>query len=168
MNPPPSSKLSTLLDCLRLHLPDPMMRLDRDAARVLVVESRILEAFQEGEKEGIEEVVPEWQRERVELARAMATDEASRFVEAPSRRACHERPPMGPFVRSLANADAASCPWDAMQILGGFRPFKDAPEWLARLEAWHAWRDAAMQAFVDRWAQSGQIALEDDTRGCPL
>jgi len=158
------AKLSDLAESLLFDSPEHVTRFDRQTGRMVMVERWILSALEEGQDERVASA-PQWQREEVEIARAMCEDSGERFIEGPSKFDFHEYRQMEKFIGSLGDTDAADQLWRAIKGKGAFRHFKDTLHRLGLQDQWHRHRDEAMKAFLIAWAQENQVPYEDDTKG---
>ena len=67
----PSAKLSELIDALEFELDESVTQFDRQTGRIVSVDRHILSAFEEGKEDELGEL-PDWQKEQLEIARAVA------------------------------------------------------------------------------------------------
>ncbi len=167
MSATPIARLSDLVEPLLFDSSEHVTRFDRQTGRMVTVERWILSALEEGQDERVAGA-PQWQREEVEIARAMCEDNGERFIEGPSKFEFHKYRQMEKFIGSLSDADAADQLWGAIRGKGAFRYFKDTLHRLGLQDQWYRYRDEAMKAFVFAWAQENQVPYEDDTQGRPL
>ncbi len=77
----PSAKLSELIDALEFESEETVTRFDRQTGRIISVDRHILSAFEEGDEDELGEL-PDWQKEQLEIARAVAGDDGERFIAA--------------------------------------------------------------------------------------
>lgn len=162
MNPPPA-KLSDLMDPLEFDFEEHVTRFDRQTGRMVNVERHILSAFEEGQEDELGEI-PDWQKEQLEIARAMAGDDGHRFIDAPDKFDFHEYRQMERFIGTVGNTAVAEQLWRAIKGKGAFRCFKDTASRLGLLEQWYLHREKAMKSFVVAWAEANNIAFEDDIK----
>ena len=135
------------MDALEFDSPDYMTRYDREAGRLVMVEESVLRSVEEGDEEGLA-AVPEWQKEQVEIARAMVADTGERFIDPPDKFEFHEYRQMERFIVSLEEATAAEQLWRAIKGKGAFRYFKDTLHRLGLQDQWYRYREKAMKEFV--------------------
>jgi hypothetical protein len=167
MSATPVAKLSDPVEPLPFESPEHVTRFDRQTGRMVTVERWILSALEEGQDERVADV-PQWQRQEVEIARAMCDDSGERFIAGPSKFEFHEYRHLEKFIGSLSDADAADRLWRAIKGKGAFRYFKDTLHRLGLQDQWYRYRDEAMKAFVIAWAQRNHVPCEDDTEGRAL
>ncbi len=134
------------------------MRFDRQTGRIVSVERHILSAFEEGQEDDLGDI-PDWQKEELDIARAMAKDDGQRFIDAPDKFDFHEYREMERFIGSVENTEAAEQLWRAIKGKGAFRCFKDTASRLGLLERWYQYRDHAMKKFVVAWAETNIVPL---------
>jgi hypothetical protein len=154
-------KLSELIDALEFDSEEHVSRVDQETGRVVTVERSLLSALEEGDEEALKDL-PDWQKEELEIARAIAEDPGERFIDLPSKFDFHEYRHMERFIGTVEDADAAEQLWRAIKGKGAFRYFKDTARRLGLLEPWYRYRDAAMKELVLRWAEANQVPCEDD------
>jgi len=70
MSATPIAKLTDLVEPLLFDSPEHVTRFDRETGRMVTVERWVLSALEEGQDDRVADV-PQWQREEVEIARAM-------------------------------------------------------------------------------------------------
>ena len=80
----PSAKLSELIEALEFESEESVTRFDRQTGRIVSVDRHILSAFEEGEPDELGDL-PDWQKEGLEIARAVAEDAGERFIDAPDK-----------------------------------------------------------------------------------
>lgn len=160
----PAAKLSDLLDAMEFSSDEFYTCFDRQTGKIVSVERFILTAVEEGDDEHLSNL-SDWQREEVEIARAIVSDTTERFIDPPDKFEFHEYHHMERFIQSLPAADAADQLWRAIKGRGAFRHFKDTAARLGLLEQWFQYRDEAVRKFVTDWAKASAVPVEDNTRG---
>ena len=158
-----TAKLSDLLDALEFDSPDYTTRYDREGGRLVMVEESVLRAVEDGDEEELA-AVPEWQKEQVEVARAMVADSGERFIDPPDKVEFHEYRQMERFIGSLDDATAVEQLWRAIKGKGAFRYFKDTLHRLGLQDQWYRYREEAMKEFLIDWAKDNQVPYTDDIR----
>ncbi len=154
-----TAKLSELLDSIEFESESYITNFDRQTGRIVMVERSLLEAVEEGGDDDL----PKWDKEDIELARAICTDTTGRFVDPPDKFDFHEYHHMERFIGTVEkNADAEDL-WRAIKGKGAFRYFKDTAGRLGLLDRWYQYRDAAVRKFVVAWAETNEVPFEDDT-----
>jgi hypothetical protein len=151
------------MDALEFDSPDYMTRYDREAGQLVMVEESVLRSVEEGDEEALAGV-PEWQKEQVEIARAMVADIGERFISPPDKFEFHEYRQMERFVVSLDNETASEQLWRAIKGKGAFRYFKDTLHRLGLQDQWYRYREKAMKEFIIDWAKDNQVPYTDDIR----
>jgi Uncharacterised protein family (UPF0158) len=155
-------KLSDLVQVLEFDLPEHITKVDLQDGRVVTVDEFVMRAVEEGDEESLSGL-PDWQKEELEIARAMMDDAGERFVDAPDKFEFHEYRQMERFIGTLDNSEGADQLWQAIKGKGAFRYFKDTAHRLGLLEEWYQYRDNAMKQFIQDWAEANQIPVQDDT-----
>ncbi len=159
----PSAKLSELIEALEFESEESVTRFDRQTGRIVSVDRHILSAFEEGEEDKLGDL-PDWQKEQLEIARAVAGDEGERFIDPPDKFDFHEYHQMERFIGTVENTQAAEELWRAIKGKGAFRFFKDTASRLGLLDQWYQYRDAAVKEHVLAWAEASEVTVEDDTQ----
>lgn len=97
MNPP--AKLSDLIDALEFDSPEHIMLFDRQTGCVVSVDRDVMNAVEEGDEERLNGL-PDWQKDEVEIARAVCDDNRERFIDAPDKFDFHEYHHMECFIET--------------------------------------------------------------------
>ena len=159
-------KLSELIEALEFDSEEHVTRVDLENGCVVMVDNTVMSAVEEDDDAALQEL-PDWEREQVEIARAIVADSGQRFVEAPDKFDFHEYRQMERFIGTVEDAAAAEQLWRAIKGKGAFRYFKDTASRLGLLQQWHRYRDDAVKEFIVEWAEAGKIPLVDDTKPEP-
>ena len=157
----PSAKLSDLIDALEFESMEHHTYFDRHTGRIVSVENFILSAVEEHDEAGLA-LVSDWQKEEIEIARAIVADSGDRFIDPPDKFEFHEYHHMEQFIGSLSDAAAADALLLAIKGRGAFRRFKDTLYQLGIQDQWFRYRDEAMRKFVIAWAEANGVPYEDD------
>jgi len=133
----PSAKLSELIDALEFESEESVTRFDRRPDALSAMDRHILSAFEEGDEDELGEL-PDWQKEQLEIARAVA---------GRRRRAVHCRagqvrlpriPPHGTVHRhSGEHAGRGGICGGPSKAKAPFRFFKDTANRLGLLDQWY-------------------------------
>ncbi|HJX84270.1 MAG TPA: UPF0158 family protein [Candidatus Angelobacter sp.] len=158
----PAAKLSDLVEALEFESEDLQSYFDRLSGRTVIVESSILDAVED--EDGSLSDVPDWQKDEVEIARAIASDDGVRFIAAPDKFEFNEYQHMERFIESVATAESAGQLAQAIRGSGAFRRFKNALRGLGLEQRWYQYRDEAMKQFVIEWAENNHVAYDDDLK----
>lgn len=134
---------------------------DRQTGQIVGVARSVLEAAERGDGEKTLER-PEWEQEEVDLARAIAQDDGSRFLDAPDKFDFHEYRHMERFIGTVPDEHTAAQLWRAIKGKGAFRYFKDTVHRLGLQDEWYRYRDRAMKEFVIEWAETNHVPFVDD------
>ena len=159
-------KLSELIEALEFDSEEQEARVDLQNGCVVMVECAVLGAVEEGDEELLGDV-PDWQKDEVEIARAIVADSGERFVAAPDKFDFHEYRQMERFIGTVEDSAAAEQLWRAIKGKGAFRYFKDTASRLGLLKQWYHYRDNAIKEFVRDWAEAHQIPILDDSSPNP-
>jgi hypothetical protein len=156
-------KLSELIEALEFDSDEHNTYVDLQNGVVVRLSRSLLSAVEEEDEETIEGLA-DWEKEEVEIARAIVADSGERFVAAPGKFDFHEYRQMERFIGTVDNIEAAEQLWRAIKGKGAFRYFKDTASRLGLLQQWYEYRDAALKEFVVEWAESRQIPIADDVK----
>ena len=162
MNPP--AKLSDLMEALEFDIPTHITLFDRQTGCVVSVDRDVMNGVEEGDEERLNGL-PDWQKDEVEIARAVCDDNGERFIDAPSKFDFHEYRNMESFIETLEDKETADGLWRAIKGGGAFRRFKDTADRLGLLDRWFRYRDEAMKEFVIAWAEARNVPFENDLAG---
>ena len=94
-------KLSALLEALEFDFEETRTFVDLENGCVVMVQRSVLSDMEDGDEEALSDV-PEWQKDEVEIARAIVADSGQRFVSPGFQlsRLC-KRHAVGRVVKSL-------------------------------------------------------------------
>ena len=150
-------KLSDILDALEFQSDTMQHYFDRQTNRVVTVSEEDTLAAEDG----LDDEAPDWQRESIAAARAIAADEQEhRFVPLPDSFEIDEWDMMRRFASGVEKEDASAALLDAIHGRGAFRYFKDTVRRLGLDKQWFAFRDDAHRAIATEWCQDHDIPLD--------
>ena len=144
------AKLSELIEALEFDFEEISAFVDLENGCVVMVQRSVLSDVEEGDEEALSDV-PDWQKDEVEIARAIVGDLGKRFVSPPDKFEFHEYRQMEQFIGTLRNAGAADQLSQAIRGKGAFRYFKDTADRLGLLNRWFQYRNDAVKEFVVEW-----------------
>ncbi len=156
-------KISELIEALEFDFEETRTFVDLENGCVVMVQRSVLCDVEEGDEEALIDV-PDWQKDEVEIARAIVEDLGTRFISPPDKYEFHEYRQMERFIGTVRNAEAADQLWRAIKGKGAFRYFKDTADRLGLLNRWFQYRDNAMKEFVLEWAEDNNLPYEDDVK----
>lgn len=154
----PAVKIDDLTDSLVMVSPESTAWLDRDTGRVWIIEDRVM-AVAEGDSSDGEEL-SDWHEDELAAARVLLS-ESGRGIELPTAFDFHEYRHMERFIDTLPASSAADQLWRALKGRGAFRHFKDTAHRLGVLDAWYAYRDEALRAFMLDWARAHDVPVDE-------
>lgn len=157
----PAASLKDLVESLDFQHDEYRSYFDRQTGRVVSVEISILSAFEEGDEDDLDDV-PDWQKDEVEIARAIVNDNSKRFTDPPDKFDFNEYRHMEDFIETVDDEQIAKHLAHAIRGSGAFRRFKDTLYHFGIQEQWFQYRTKAMKEFVIEWADENDIAYEDD------
>jgi len=156
-------KLSVLIEALEFDFEEISAFVDLEEGCVVMVQRSVLSDVEEEDEEALSDV-PDWQKDEIEIARAIVEDSGKRFVAPPDKYEFHEYRQMERFIGTVRNAEAADQLWQAIKGKGAFRYFKDTADRLGLLNQWYQYRDDSMKEFVVEWAEDSNVPYEDDLK----
>ena len=156
-------KLSELIEALEFDFEETRTFVDLENGCVVMVQRSVLSDVEEGDEEALSDV-PDWQKDEVEIARAIVADSGKRFVTPPDKYEFHEYRQMERFIGTVRSAGAADQLWRAIKGKGAFRHFKDTADRLGLLKQWFQYRNDAAKEFVVDWAEDNNVPYEDDVK----
>ncbi len=108
--------------------------------------------FSAAEREDDELV--DWEREVVELARAIRDDEAGRYLALPDKHEIHEYRFLEDFAYSYPDEAIAEDLSDVIRGRGAFRRFRDAVHRLGIAEEWYEYRYQRLRDVAKEWCEA--------------
>src|SRR5207237_9548082 len=120
-------KLSELIEALEFDFEEIRAFVDLENGCVVMVQRSVLSDVEEGDEEALSDV-PDWQKDEVEIARAIVGDLGKRFVSPPDKFEFHEYRQMEQFIGTVRNGGAADQLSQAIRGKGAFRYFKAPAE----------------------------------------
>jgi hypothetical protein len=132
---------------------------DRKTGRIVMVEKSTLDAAGEDDGKGFADFL-DGEREKIELARAVAADDGSRFIEPPGKFEFHEYRHMERFIGTIDDEATREQLARAIKGRGAFRYFKDTLHRLGIQDRWHRYRDEALKKFMLDWAEENWIEVD--------
>ena len=159
-------KLSELIEALEFDSDEFGNWVDLQTGGVARLARSLISAVEEGDEDALESLA-DWEKEEVEMAKAIVKDSGERFVVAPAKFDFHEYRQMEQFIGTVADAEVAEQLWRAIKGKGAFRYFKNTASRLGLLKPRYQYRDEAMKEFVRDWAEAHQIPVVDDTTPNP-
>ena len=159
-------KISDLIQVLEFDSDEYGNWVDLQTGSVVRLAHSLISAIEEGDEDALESMA-DWEKEEVEIAKAIVADSGERFVAAPDKFDFHEYRQMERFIGTVEDSAAAEQLWRAIKGNGAFRYFKDTASRLGVLRQWYHYRDNAIKEFVRDWAGAHQIPIMDDTSPNP-
>ena len=156
------AKLSDLIESMEFQSEDISICFDRQTGRIVSVSREVLELVESDDKSAMADL-PDWQREEIELATALAVGDGKRFIAPPDKFDFHEYRHMEQFIGVVNDPAIADELWRAIKGRGAFRCFKDTLYRHGLERKWFQYRNDAMRRFVMEWCDANKIEYEDDT-----
>lgn len=144
--------------------------LHRPTGRILILETLLLDRLEdEDDEEGDEDetdaplTFTDIVDEDLPHARAIAAEDDA-YLPLPTRYDFHEHAHMTHFAAKLAAPATAEKLTHALHGKGAFRRFKDTAYRLDQIDAWYAYREAALRRLILDWAADHGVPV-DETPG---
>ena len=151
----PKAELSEIVNAMEMNA----ALLDRHSGRVVALGQEELDA---AEDDADPADYPQWQREFIELAKAVQADAQGRYVRLPDRFEINEGHMLEAFVCSREDPSQANALLEAIGDRGTFRRFKDRVHELGLAAPWSAFRADRYRETALEWAQDHQIEVDPD------
>lgn len=148
-------KLSDIVDALLIQNDEISCYLNRVTGEVAMFSSEELSAAEEGDDLA---VYPDWQRELIELARQIVTDETGQFLELPTQFEVHEYQIMERFCLTIKDPRTSDELYYAIKGRGAFRRFKEAIHRFGIADDWYRYRDETLKEMAIAWCQRNGIS----------
>jgi hypothetical protein len=105
----------------------------------------------------------DWERETLQQANQVESDDGTRFLPLPHRDSHAGYRDMEEFIETLPPGSLQDQLWRAIRGRGAFRRFKDVLlESPSEQQRWFAFRDARLRARVLAWLTEEEIEPEDN------
>lgn len=136
---------------------------DREEGRTVMVEDSMLRDIRDGDTfEEEEGAIPEWQKDALATARAVAEDDGTRFIYPPERDRREEFRWMEEFARQLPDDAVASDLRSQIGGRGSFHRFRNAVFEHRIEDEWQTFRDNKERDFLIEWCNDHRVEYEDD------
>jgi len=151
-------KLTQIVEALEWQGDETAAYLDRKACKVI--------SIMDGEMRGAEEdepleSLPQWERENVLVARAIAREDPN-YVFLPDRFNIDEYRIMERFCLSIEDSGVSDTLYRAIKGSGAFRRFKDVVHEHGIADDWYKYRERALRKIAARWCEANDIQYADD------
>ncbi len=154
------AKLRDLVDALELQNDESTAYFDRETGEAHVLSDEVLRIAED--PPDADDVVPDWEREELALAKRILDSEGDRYVALPSSRDVHEWSIMEAFCHSIDDPDVRARCLAAIHARGAFRHFKQQVAQHGLRDSWFRFRDEALRRIAIDWCEDNEIAIEDD------
>lgn len=146
--------ISVIIEVLQDQIDESITYFDRQTGQVVAITE---EEMSLAESDASEDVVTDWQRENIEIARRIKADTEGRFEPLPNRFEVHEWDIMRRFAEEVTVPDISESLLRAIHGRGAFRCFKDRLHELGVADQWYAYRDAALRQIAVDWCRENDI-----------
>ncbi len=152
-------KLSAIVESLEFHSDQTTFYLDTDTGKIILVTPD--ELF-EGDEDDPIESYPDWQREGIQTARALAKGHDGNLLELPDRWEINEYRIMEDFCLSLPADATRTDLYATIHGRGAFRRFKDAIQRIGVTDQWFRYRTSRFKTIAVNWCTANEVPYEDD------
>ena len=130
---------------------------DTETGNIVSIPDELMRAVEEDDEKALENL-PEWEKELIETARSVCSDESGRYEEIPKKPSYEAYDLMVEFAETVKDIHLKEKLNIALDGKGAFRRFKnvlsDYPE---EQERWFAFKDERMRQEVIDWLNSLDI-----------
>jgi hypothetical protein len=130
---------------------------DTETGQIVSIPDELMRAVEEDDEEALENL-PEWEKDLIETAKSICSDEAGRYEEIPKKPSYEAYDLMVEFAETVKDIHLKEKLNIALDGKGAFRRFKnvlsDYPE---EQERWFAFKDERMRREVIDWLNSLDI-----------
>ncbi|MCX5802449.1 MAG: UPF0158 family protein [Proteobacteria bacterium] len=130
---------------------------DTETGQIVSIPDELMRAVEEDDEEALENL-PEWEKDLIETAKSICSDEAGRYEEIPKKPSYEAYDLMVEFAETVKDIHLKEKLNIALDGKGAFRRFKnvlsDYPE---EQERWFAFKDERMRQEVIDWLNSLDI-----------
>lgn len=153
-------KLKVDLDEIAMEMQDDFgstILFDTETGNIVSIPDELMRAVEEDDEKALEDL-PEWEKELIETARSVCSDESGRYEEIPKNPSYEAYDLMIEFAETVKDRHLKGKLDGALRGKGAFRRFKnilsDYPEEQKR---WFAFKDERMRQEVIDWLNSLDI-----------
>jgi hypothetical protein len=153
-------KISDIINIVSFQSHNTSYYLDRVKGKPFLVSKEQLRAA-EGDAEL--EDYPEWEREQIELARKILSDEkGERYILIPVMFVSHEYSAMENFCFSIDDDDISRALLQAIKGAGAFNRFNNCIHRYGVADDWYKYRYNSMKRIVIDWCEVNNIEYVDE------
>jgi hypothetical protein len=151
----PRIKISDIINIIGVQSNNTSYYLDREKGEPFLVSKEQLRAA-EGDA-GLEDY-PEWEREQIELARKILSDEkGERYILIPVKFVSHEYSTMENFCFSIDDDEISMALLQAIKGAGAFNRFNNCIHRHGVADDWYTYRYNSMKKIVIDWCEENNI-----------
>jgi hypothetical protein len=151
----PRIKISDIINIIGVQSNNTSYYLDREKGEPFLVSKEQLRAA-EGDA-GLEDY-PEWEREQIELARKILSDEkGERYILIPVKFVSHEYSAMENFCFSIDDDEISMALLQAIKGAGAFNRFNNCIHRHGVADDWYTYRYNSMKKIVIDWCEENNI-----------
>ena len=156
----PCIKISDIINIISVQSNNTSYYLDKESGQLFPVSNEQLRIVHE---DGELEDYPEWEREQIELARKILSDEKSeRYILIPVMFVSHEYSAMENFCFSIDDDDISRALLQAIKGAGAFNRFNNCIHRYGVADDWYKYRYNSMKRIVIDWCEVNNIEYVDE------
>lgn len=156
----PCVKISDIINIISVQSNNTSYYLDKESGQPFPVSNEQLRTVHE---DGELEDYPEWEREQIELARKILSDEkGERYILIPLMFVSHEYSAMENFCFSIDDDDISRALLQAIKGAGAFNRFNNCIHRYGVADDWYTYRYNSMKRIVVDWCEVNDIEYVDE------
>ena len=156
----PCIKISDIINIISVQSNNTSYFLDKESGQPFPVSNEQLRTvYEDGELEDY----PKWEREQIELARKILSDEkGERYILIPVMFVSHEYSAMENFCFSIDDDDISRALLQAIKGAGAFNRFNNCIHRYGVADDWYKYRYNSMKRIVIDWCEVNNIEYLDE------
>ena len=156
----PCIKISDIINIISVQSNNTSYFLDKESGQPFPVSNEQLRTvYEDGELEDY----PKWEREQIELARKILSDEkGERYILIPVMFVSHEYSTMENFCFSIDDDDISRALLQAIKGAGAFNRFNNCIHRYGVADDWYKYRYNSMKRIVIDWCEVNNIEYVDE------
>lgn len=156
----PCIKISDIINIISVQSNNTSYFLDKESGQPFPVSNEQLRTvYEDGELEDY----PKWEREQIELARKILSDEkGERYILIPVMFVSHEYSAMENFCFSIDDDDISRALLQAIKGAGAFNRFNNCIHRYGVADDWYKYRYNSMKRIVIDWCEVNNIEYVDE------
>lgn len=135
---------------------------DTETGEIVSIPHEVMSAVESDDEEALQDL-PDWEKDLIETAESIISDESGRYVDIPRKPSYEAYNLMVEFASSIKNRRLKEKLDIALDGKGAFRRFKNViSDYPAEEERWFAFKDKRMREEVIEWLNDLGIEPTED------